>query len=262
MPSCIRHTVIATAQGTHCHEYGQLLFGWQGQMDCELPTTGVRLIRGNFAISPQGMPHGFSGKNEDCALIVVDLHHQDPLLQLIEEQTQTNLAELLLNTPPQGKLAADMLPLLEFAAKRLTNATPAQQQRLSQQLLPMLLGELVTMKEWAPNLRATLQQRLDVSALEHIARQHPGDTISNGTLAAYFNLSESHFYALCQQQLGCSPQKYLLRCRLQMAREALLNTSIPVAVLASEFGFASTSAFSRAYKKHMGVSPAQTRQGA
>lgn len=61
--------------------------------------------------------------------------------------------------------------------------------------------------------------------------------------------------------VGVSPYQYLLRLRLNQARDALLRDAVSVTEIASELGFASPSEFSRHYQRFYGERPSETRRG-
>ncbi|GGO87040.1 hypothetical protein GCM10011348_39300 [Marinobacterium nitratireducens] len=83
---------------------------------------------------------------------------------------------------------------------------------------------------------------------------------TNADLAAALNLSESHFYLLCQRMLGVTPQQHTMKRRLLHARRLLLESRLSLAELALETGFADASSFSRAFKRHFNETPGSVRR--
>lgn len=63
-----------------------------------------------------------------------------------------------------------------------------------------------------------------------------------------------------KEALGVSPMRYLTQWRLQLAADQLRTTSLGMAALAARVGYDSEAAFSRAFKRHLGVSPAAWRE--
>jgi len=61
------------------------------------------------------------------------------------------------------------------------------------------------------------------------------------------------------QLIGIPPILYLTRWRLQLAAEQLLSTSAKVATIGLRVGYESEAAFSRAFKRETGMSPAAWR---
>jgi len=61
--------------------------------------------------------------------------------------------------------------------------------------------------------------------------------------------------------LGKPPIEYIAGWRLQLAGERLRETGEPIALVAEQAGYESEAAFSRAFKRMMGVSPGRWRAG-
>ena len=59
--------------------------------------------------------------------------------------------------------------------------------------------------------------------------------------------------------VGCPPIQYLTQWRMQMAAKRLTDPGVKVAAVAYEVGYESEAAFSRAFKKLVGLSPSQWR---
>lgn len=91
------------------------------------------------------------------------------------------------------------------------------------------------------------------------ARQHCTDPIGVAELARHAKLSvaqlERHVLALLQ----LTPSRWLLSLRLEAA-VGQLDTAASIAQLAADSGFADHSAFARAFRRHLGVSPRAYRQ--
>jgi AraC-like DNA-binding protein len=60
--------------------------------------------------------------------------------------------------------------------------------------------------------------------------------------------------------VGVPPMMYLTRWRLQLAAEQLVNSSAKVASVGAQVGYDSEAAFSRAFKRETGLSPAAWRR--
>ena len=59
--------------------------------------------------------------------------------------------------------------------------------------------------------------------------------------------------------LGQSPIHYLVEWRMQLAASLLVSTDLKLAAIAERSGYGSEAAFSRAFHRHVGTSPAQWR---
>ena len=122
-----------------------------------------------------------------------------------------------------------------------------------------LLGELnYRVKQWqrlgAGELPAGLER-----ALTFIRGQDaPNATIEE--LAEIAGWSPSHLHAMFKQHLQESPHSYQLNRRLLFARELLATTTERIAVIGQRCFFNDATHFSRCFKQHHQVSPAEWRQ--
>lgn len=94
-----------------------------------------------------------------------------------------------------------------------------------------------------------------------LARMHrdPGRAWSVSTLAATAGLSRSVFAERFTATVGRTPMAYLTEIRMRLAT-ALLTDGIAPAQVAARAGYDSVAAFSRAYKRTTGSSPAVIRR--
>jgi transcriptional regulator GlxA family with amidase domain len=79
------------------------------------------------------------------------------------------------------------------------------------------------------------------------------------SLAKEVAMSRSAFVDRFTTLIGLPPIRYLTIWRLQTARLGLRETRKPIAQLAEEAGYGSGEAFSRAFKREFGLSPAVWR---
>jgi AraC-like DNA-binding protein len=61
--------------------------------------------------------------------------------------------------------------------------------------------------------------------------------------------------------VGVAPMQYLAQWRMQLATGLLASSSMAMAEIAAEVGYGSEPAFSRAFKREIGIAPAQFRKG-
>jgi AraC-like DNA-binding protein len=80
-------------------------------------------------------------------------------------------------------------------------------------------------------------------------------------LARQCGASRSVFAERFVQIVGVPPMHYLAQWRMQIASEMLQRGNLNMAAIASEIGYESEAAFSRSFKRMMGVTPSAWRQG-
>ena len=73
-------------------------------------------------------------------------------------------------------------------------------------------------------------------------------------------MSRSAFAARFTELVGESAMHYVARWRMHLALTLLKEDDAPLADFATRFGYESEAAFSRAFKRYIGVSPGSVRQ--
>ncbi len=82
------------------------------------------------------------------------------------------------------------------------------------------------------------------------------------TLARRAAVSRSVLAERFSRALDVSPMRYLMQWRLQLAADLLRTTGLGIAAISDRVGYESEAAFSRAFKRHLGVAPAAWRERA
>lgn len=81
-------------------------------------------------------------------------------------------------------------------------------------------------------------------------------------LASLVYQSKFHFIRSFTQTVGVTPYQYILRLRIEQAKEQLARTRASVTEISYSLGFSSPSQLYRAFAKATGVTPEQYRKGA
>ena len=89
--------------------------------------------------------------------------------------------------------------------------------------------------------------------------RHPERDWTVEALARSSGVSRSALYQRFAERLDVSPASYLTRWRMVLARRAL-STEASVTEVASQVGYQSEAAFSRAFKREVGASPSAWRR--
>jgi AraC-like DNA-binding protein len=94
-----------------------------------------------------------------------------------------------------------------------------------------------------------------------LIHRDPARDWSVATLAAEAAMSRSAFAARFTALVGETPMQYVTRWRMQMALTWLQEEEVTLGELALRLGYGSEAAFSRAFKRFIGISPGAARRG-
>lgn len=109
-------------------------------------------------------------------------------------------------------------------------------------------------------IRALADPRIG-RALE-VVHTAPGHPWTVDELATEVGMSRSSFALRFKELVGCTPWDHLTRWRMTRAASLLAGAQPPkLEILASSLGYESESSFRKAFRKVLGVSPSQYREG-
>lgn len=90
-------------------------------------------------------------------------------------------------------------------------------------------------------------------------QNHYSESLSAASLARRAGMSPVRFARMTKRLLGLSPQQMINQTRLQAAANYLETTTRTIAEIAVDCGFSDHSAFTRAFKSALGLTPTEHR---
>lgn len=126
----------------------------------------------------------------------------------------------------------------------------------------LAVDRLLTSIALAPDSRGSFVEFDAVSVARRYMEEHYAEDLHVDDVAREAAISTSQLIRLFKRQLGTTPHSYLLRYRITQAKELLAETTLPVATIARQVGFASESNFSYRFGEMCGQSPSAYRAGA
>jgi AraC-like DNA-binding protein len=94
-----------------------------------------------------------------------------------------------------------------------------------------------------------------------LLHERPADEWSLDSLARAVGVSRSVMAERFAEFVGVPPMQYLAQWRMQLCASLLSGTTLGLAEIAERVGYGSEAALSRAYKRLVGVAPADWRRG-
>ena len=99
-----------------------------------------------------------------------------------------------------------------------------------------------------------------VAMVQRFIAQSYAENINIQDMANVFGISYSHLHRLFSRKMGTSPQKYLVKTRLNACKEWLEQSELSMREIAHETGFSDEHHFNRMFVRHTGMTPGEYRK--
>ncbi|MBV6627880.1 MAG: helix-turn-helix transcriptional regulator [Rivularia sp. (in: Bacteria)] len=96
-------------------------------------------------------------------------------------------------------------------------------------------------------------------AIEYIHEHLNGD-LSLEVIASLLGMSKYHFCRLFKQITGLTPWQYVIKLRIETAKQLLAQPKLSIAQISIQMGYSSQAQFANFFRKHTGVSPSTYRR--
>lgn len=148
--------------------------------------------------------------------------------------------------------------LMQLLGEEAVGSKPGREMVLRHLLEVLLIEAMRSSAEPGNNpglLRALSDDRLAVAIRAMHAEPGRGWTVAE--LAREAALSRSGFHDRFRRAVGLAPMEYLTAWRMTLAKDLLRKRELSVSAIARQIGYSSASAFSVAFGRNVGVSPAR-----
>ena len=212
--------------------------------------------------SDRGLPlvlKGIGGNGDTarvvCGYIGCDARPFNPILGALPRMMH------LKSLPQTGSAAWSLLTLALSESQTSRAGGEALLAKLSELIFVQTIQDYVERLDDAErSWFAALRDRQVSRALACI-HGRPDESWTVEHLASEAGMSRAAFYDRFTGYTGMAPMQYLTRWRMHLAARALQQAGMTVANVANDVGYQSEPAFIRAFKKTLGVTPSQWRQG-
>ena len=110
----------------------------------------------------------------------------------------------------------------------------------------------------------TCQEERPIHGITRHLQEHLAEEVSLGVLAEEFHLNPQYISQLFKSEIGVNFLTYFTNIRMEQAKKLLLTTSLPIAEVSEQSGYADyrvfIKVFIKVFKKSEGVTPSQYRR--
>lgn len=153
------------------------------------------------------------------------------------------------------------LRLFDEINREFTSASGASSLFIKSYALQLLAELIRDSGDAAKYVPASPYGKIIRSVLDHI-RGHITDNLSLTALSQVAGLCPTYFHKVFTGAIGISPNEYVTRFRMELAKELLIGTDTPVYRVGQAVGIENAPYFSAVFKKRSGLSPEAYRRRA
>ena len=212
---------------------------------------------GDILITPPNIVHGTSGYPEEKGSLfwmIINVPQKPFKLLNLSDNESKQLIDNLLNLPSiHFKGSVQIKKILAKIFTIYNENGPLKKVKLKNQILNFLL-EVIRCAEKLGN-KEELSPDIDFSC--KYIKQNIFQPIAISALAQSVNLSESRFKHKFKDEVGVPPNGYILKEKINKAKELIKTQKSSLTDLAYDLGFSTSSYFSTVFKKHEGMSPTE-----
>lgn len=251
------------------HEFYEMVYMKKGNAVFEIAGQPVELGPNDIVIIKPRQQHKFIVKSDSgCDFIVLSFKFEN---RINGEYSEIPLEDFLnfVTSKETGAFIAlkvsqknEIIILLNRIMKERESSEPGSDFLNHLLVLEMfvLLSRALKM-EWENSIKSKspkLRELINIS-INFIHNNFERD-ISLGDIAKFVFLSPSYFTRAFKEETGLSPISYLLKIRIERARELLADTSLKISDIALSVGFSNQQRFNEMFKKYSMVTPLQYRK--
>ena len=210
-------------------------------------------IQGDFVIVPANTSHQVAW-NESGSAIVIAI---DPTVfaQTIYEVVDPDKIELLPQFATPDPFVYQIGIALKSALVKHSTSSRLYADTLVNTLILHLLEHYSTCR---PNLSEFLTGKLPQYKLQQIIDYiyaYLDRDLSLKELGTVVQMSPNYFSQLFKATTGITPHQYVIRCRIERAKDLLQQGKLSIAEIANQVGFVDQSHLHRHFKRLVGVTP-------
>ena len=236
----------------HSHSHPQITIPLTGTINMIMNNEVLNVHYGEAVVIPNHTFHQFKAQ-ENFRFLVINLPETFNLNRLLQNNVKSNndnyQTDGYQNSDLHFYLDEKILLFIQFIEKQLTTAGNTTIEALMLELFTELICCIDRPTRPDPRITKVINKiNQDIAAPHCIA-----------SLADTACLSPSQFKVVFKQQLGCLPNDYITQRRMQKALGLILNTDLPLTIIAEQCGYRSVPAFIRRFRTSYNQTPNKMR---
>jgi AraC family transcriptional regulator len=234
-------------------------YGFEGRWR-QLAYREPDFARGYIDFLPADLPHRWRASSTVRSIEWVHCYLEPTFVaQIADESVNPDRVELVLNL----KKADPLIRHISLALKSSLEADGVGNRFYADSLATAMAAHLLRHYSTRHHRFAEYEDGLSKQklrqALEYI-KAHLTEDLSLGEIATELEMSQYYFCQLFKRSTGMTPHQYLIRQRIERAKDLLAQPEHTIIFVAVECGFANQSHFARCFRQCTGMTPKEFRK--
>lgn len=249
----------------NCHDHFETVYVKKGNIIYRVNDTDVPLSKYDLILIKPGQTHVVTVRSEEaCELFVLSFSfeaasgnkHLTDFMDFLNTEEEHSYIRLRLTRKN------DFVGIFEKIVRERRKS-----QMWDDLMVNLLMMELFIWlsrcirEDWEQHMKNRSQKMKELlqAAKEYIDVNY-NKQITLSDVADYIFFSESYFAHSFKQEFGISPKSYLLKIRIDAAKELLENSDLKIGDIALTVGFSGQQRFNDIFKKSENITPLQYRK--
>jgi len=211
-----------------------------------------QVLQGDVVIVPANTWHRTSWNTAGGA-IVLGLEPKE-FTRTIDEIIERDRIELIPHFATPDPLVHQIGLALKRALENLGSNSRLYAETMTTALMVHLLQYYSAQQLTIPSYTGGLS-KLKLQQVVDYIHAHLDRDLSLKELAAIVQMSAHYFSQLFKQSTGITPHQYVIHCRIERAKELLMQRKLTISDVAKVVGFVDQSHFHRHFKRLVGITP-------
>ena len=211
-----------------------------------------QVLQGDVVIVPANTWHRTSWNTAGGA-IVLGLEPKE-FTRTIDEIIERDRIELIPHFATPDPLVHQIGLALKRALENSGNTSRLYAETMTTALMVHLLQYYSAQQLTIPTYTGGLS-KLKLQQVVDYIHAHLDRDLSLKELAAVVQMSAHYFSQLFKQSTGITPHQYVIHCRIERAKELLMQRKLTISDVAKVVGFVDQSHFHRHFKRLVGITP-------
>ena len=211
-----------------------------------------QVLQGDVVIVPANTWHRTSWNTAGGA-IVLGLEPKE-FTRTIDEIIERDRIELIPHFATPDPLVHQIGLALKRALENSGNTSRLYAETMTTALMVHLLQYYSAQQLTIPTYTGGLS-KLKLQQVVDYIHAHLERDLSLKELAAVVQMSAHYFSQLFKQSTGITPHQYVIHCRIERAKELLMQRKLTISDVAKVVGFVDQSHFHRHFKRLVGITP-------